>query len=75
SHTHQNPSKDSNIQCPYQDAEMKIGICKECFSDIELIPENEIEYREYSENSIYECKKCDYPNGIKCGDFWEIYEK
>jgi hypothetical protein len=46
---------------------LKIGICKECFENVPLTPRNQIE------DTIYECPSCDYPNGIKCGDFWEIY--
>ena len=47
---------------------MKIGICKECFADVPLTKEYEVA------EGIYECKNCDYPNGIRNGDFWEIYE-
>lgn len=54
---------------------MKIGICKECFEKVPLITNNEVEGKEYSDSAIYECPECSYPNGIKCGDFWEIYEE
>jgi hypothetical protein len=47
---------------------LKIGICNECFENIPLISNNEI----YP--GIYECPECSYPNGVKCGDFWEIYD-
>lgn len=53
---------------------VKIGICKECFADVPLIPQNEVDHKEYSDEAIYECPICEYPNGIKCGDFHEIYE-
>lgn len=45
---------------------MRIGICKECFSDVPLTVENHVG------DEIYECPVCDYPNGVRCGDFWEI---
>lgn len=48
---------------------MKIGICKECFADVPLTKDYEVA------DGIYECKQCDYPNGIRNGDFWEIYEQ
>lgn len=54
---------------------MKYGICKECFNQVELTPQNEVDHNEYNESAIYECPECSYPNGIKCGDFWEIYEE
>jgi hypothetical protein len=47
---------------------MKAGICKEYFSEVYLNEVNLIG------DEIYECPKCFYPNGIKCGDFHEIYK-
>jgi uncharacterized protein (DUF736 family) len=54
---------------------MKVGICKECFGEVELVPENDVSGETMPDFKIYECPICDYPNGIRCGDFWEIYEK
>jgi hypothetical protein len=48
---------------------MKFGICKECIEEFPLNKESEVG------EEIYECPKCFYPNGVKCGDFWETYEK
>lgn len=60
--------------CTRNDEEMKMGICKECFEDVPLAKEFEIDHREYSDDCIYECPHCSYPNGIKCGDFHEVFD-
>ena len=54
---------------------MKVGICKECFKEVSIVPENEVDNRDNVDDGIYECPSCDYPNGLINGDFWEIYEK
>jgi hypothetical protein len=46
---------------------MKIGICKECFANVPLTNKNKVA------PTVYECPECSYPNGTKCGDFWEVF--
>jgi len=52
---------------------MKVGICKECLGEVPITDENNVAL--VVSGQVYECPTCDYPNGLKCGDFWEIYEK
>lgn len=46
---------------------MKVGTCKECFSEVPMDDSTKVG------NGIWECKSCDYPNNEF--DFWEIYIK